>query len=145
MELTTLRTRTRRYVRDTAAKRFSTEEIDAYLNEGVDRLRSYSVFANMPYLNVVDPITYLPEQYHYILTLYAASRCFGVDNDFYQEQQKRNEFENAFADLVVRIESGDISILNGDNEAVDPSYQKDYVVDEYFNNTTSDDEEGVIE
>lgn len=147
MNLTTLRTRTQRYVRDIAGKRFSTNEIDAYINEGVDRLRSYSVFRGMPYPNVVDEISHLPQAYHYILALYASARCFGVDNDFYQEQQKRNEFENMFLELITQIENEDITILDttggGEGVEVELNFNRDYVEDEYFNPTSSGG--GVIE
>ena len=138
MTLVELRLRTRRYVRDTLIKRFSETEIDAYLNEGVDRLRSYYMFVDMPYINTTDDISYLPIPYHYALALYASSRCFGVDNDFYQEEEKRNEFENIFADLVTEIENGRIIILDATDTAVVDAYEADYVTEEYFD-TTSDE------
>ena len=144
MNLVNLRMRTRRYVRDLAGKRFPNDEIDAYVNEGVDRLKSYPAFRNMPYANLVDEISYLPAAYHYILALYASARCFGVDNDFYQEQQKRNEFENMFLELVVKIENNEITILDNTNTEVDLGWKADFIRDEYFNASTTDDDEGLI-
>lgn len=136
MNLTELRTRTRRYVRDIAAKRFTNTEIDEYINEGVDRIRSYSTFKDMPYINAVDAISHIPTEYHYMLALFAAQRCFSADNDFYQEQSKRNEFENMFADLITRIEIGEITILDETFTEVANNWVNDAVTDVYFNGST---------
>lgn len=146
MTLIELRTRTRRYVRDIASKRFTEAEIDLYLNEAVDRIRSYPAFYSMPGLDVATPISFLPPQYHYILALFAASRCFGVDNDFYQEQDKRNEFESAFLELIIKIESGDITIYDdgATQEEVVIEYPVDYVSDEYFGGSSSTEKEEII-
>lgn len=145
MKLTTLRTRTRRYVRDVAGKRFPLAELDDYINEGVDRLRSYVTLSKMPYVNDTDEISYLPEQYQYILALYASSRCFEVDHDFYQAEQKRNEFENTFADLIAKIENDEIKIYDEQNVEITTSINPiDYVVDIYFNTTASDTESSII-
>lgn len=137
MNLTDLITRTRYYVRDINSKRFPSDEIELYINEGIERLRSYQAFADMSYPTATEDVSYLPTEYHYILALFAASRCFGVDNDFFQEQQKRNEFENAFMELITKIECGDIYIK-------DIEYTQDYVVDEYFEGTSSDEDALII-
>lgn len=144
MYLKDLILRTRSYVRDKSGKRFPSDEITDYINEGIDRLRSYNIFRDMPYVNDdADDIYYLPEEYQYALALYGASRCFAVDNDFYQEQQKRNEFENIFADMVARIESGEITISDMTGSKVEYTYPIGYVVDEYFGGTNTTDEEVV--
>ena len=143
MNLPELIKRTRRYVRDTTSKRFTDEEISEYINEGIDRLRSYPVLRDMPYIDMDDDIYYLPDEYHYMLALYASSKCFAVDLDFYQEVQKRNEFENLFDDLISKIESGYIDILDMTMNPIDYTYPVDYITDEYFN-TTSTDEDSII-
>ena len=137
MNLTDLITRTRYYVRDINSKRFPSDEIELYINEGIERLRSYQAFADMSYPTATEDVSYLPTEYHYILALFAASRCFGVDNDFFQEQQKRNEFETAFMELITKIECGDIYTK-------DIEYTQDYVVDEYFEGTSSDEDTLII-
>lgn len=137
MNLTELITRTRYYVRDIKEKRFDDKEIIIYINEGVERLRSFVAFEDMSYPTTTGVVGYLPYAYHYILCLFAASRCFGVDNDFFQEQQKRNEFETAFVELITKIECGDIYIK-------DIEYTQDYVVDEYFEGTSSDEDTLII-
>lgn len=133
MNLTDIITRTRYYVRDINSKRFPSDEIELYINEGIERLRSYQAFADMSYPTATEDVSYLPTEYHYILALFAASRCFGVDNDFFQEQQKRNEFETAFMELITKIECGDIYIK-------DIEYTQDYVVDEYFEGSVTTEE-----
>lgn len=141
MNLATLRTRTQRYVRDIAGKKFSTAELDDYINEGVDRLRSYIVFKNMPYANLADQVAYLPPAYHYMLALYGASRCFGVSGDFYQEDQRRNEFENMFADLIMQIENGDLIILDELGQQItDATNAIYYVQDTYFGGSSTTEE-----
>lgn len=134
MDLKNLRKRVRFYVRDTNSKRFNDDEIDFYINEGIDRTRSHMAFTDMPNLfDETDEVNYIPENYHYILALFAASRCFGVDNDFYQEQDKRNEFENAFAELITKIENNEIYIK-------ELEYTSDYVKDEYFDRSNADED-----
>lgn len=145
MNLTELRTRTRRYVRDISEKRFSNAEIDLYIDECVDRMRSYPYFYNMPDINETDDVQYLPSHYHYIIALFAASRCFGVDNDFYQEQDKRNEFETAFSELIFKIENGEIAIYDSDDTEVTVEHPIDYVNDTYFEGSTTDEEEDIFE
>lgn len=133
MNLTDLITRTRYYVRDINSKRFPSDEIELYINEGIERLRSYQAFSDMSYPTATKDVSYLPTEYHYILALFAASRCFGVDNDFYQEQDKRNEFENAFAELITKIENNEIYIK-------ELEYAIDYVKDEYFDTSNTDED-----
>lgn len=133
MNLKDLRDRTRLYVRDSREKRFSDEELNSYINEGVDRLRAYYKLVDMPYVIEEMQVQYLPAQYHYILALYASSRCFGVDNDFYQEQEKRNEFESVFTELQDRVDNGEVYITDYEHDA-------EHVVDEYFGRTSTDED-----
>lgn len=144
MDALKLRTRIRQYVRDTASKRFTDSDLNLYVEEAIDRLRSYPIFTDMPYLSDDDDeLIYLPENYHYIVALYAASRCFSVDNDFYQEEQKRNEFESIFADLISKIEGGEVTINDITGNAVVPNYVTDTVQDVYFNTSGTSDETGI--
>lgn len=138
MNLTDIITRTRYYVRDINAKRFASDEIELYINEGIERLRSYQALADMGYPTATEDVSYLPTEYHYILALFAASRCFGVDNDFFQEQQKRNEFESAFMELITRIENEEVYIKN-------MNWTSEYVTDEYYETATTDEEDTLIE
>lgn len=138
MNLTDLITRTRYYVRDINSKRFPSDEIELYINEGIERLRSYQAFADMGYPTATEDVSYLPTEYHYILALFAASRCFGVDNDFYQEQQKRNEFENAFVELITKIENEDVFVKT-------ITWNEEYVDDQYFGGSTTNEEDALIE
>jgi hypothetical protein len=136
MNLKDLRDRTRLYVRDSREKRFSDKELNSYINEGVDRLRAYYKLVDMPYVIEEMQVQYLPEQYHYILALYASSRCFGVDNDFYQEQEKRNEFESMFTELQSKVDNGEVYITDYEHDA-------EHVIDEYFG-ITSTDEDNIV-
>lgn len=137
MNLQELRDRSRQYLRDTREKRFSDEELDSYLNEGVDRLRSYSALRDMPYLSEGVDVEVLPYEYHYILALYASARCFGVDNDFYQKQEKRNEFENMMMELIAKLESGEVEIGT-------VFVGNEYVIDSYHGRASSDEDDVIM-
>lgn len=125
---------TRVYCRDNNTHMFTDSNIKMFLNQGIDRLRQYKVFSKMPYLEEDDDVVeFLPAQYHYLLALFASSRCYDTDERFYEGLEKRNEFESVFSDLINEIESGNVSITDTEGTSVDemPNYI-DYVVDKYF-------------
>lgn len=125
---------TRVYCRDNNANMFTDTNIIMFLNQGIDRLRQYKMFQGMSHLsNGTDEVTYLPEQYHYLLALFASSRCYDTDERFYEGIEKRNEFESSFSELINEIESGNIVISTPEGETVEafPSYIE-YVKDAYF-------------
>lgn len=122
------------YTRDTNSYVFSDNYIDIFINQAIDRLRQYKVFEGMTYLEYSDdePIL-LPSQYHYLLALFAASRCFDVDERFYEGVEKRNEFEGLLDDLIADIQAGNIVITDADGNAVeDGTNYVEYVTDAYF-------------
>lgn len=131
-----LREMTHIYARDTNNYVFSDIHIDMFINQAIDRLRQYKVFQGMSYLEYSDdePIL-LPSQYHYLLALFAASRCFDIDERFYEGVEKRNEFESLLDDLIADIQAGNIVITDKDGNTVeDGSCYTEYVVDAYFDN-----------
>ena len=96
----------------------------------------------MPYPDDIVEVSFLPERYHYLLAVYASSRLFELDNDYYQATQRRNEFEHIFLnDLIPKIEAGEIIIKDSfGNEAINDTIAKDYVVDEYFGGIVTDED-----
>ena len=139
MKLTDLIHRTRLYCRDNNSYVFTDAEITIFLNEAIDYLRQYLPFRSMKYLEHSDdePII-LPDFYHYILSLYASSRCFDKDERFYEGTEKRNEFEKKWDDLLADIHAGNVvlSYVNEDDEEVvieDETNCTDQIVDDYFN------------
>ena len=110
-----------------------------YVNEGIDRLRQWKPLSGMKYLKASndEPII-LPSQYHYLLALWISSRCFDYDERFYEATEKRNEFENAFAQFRADVETGTIALYHANGTPIDLSSEGecviDYVKDEYFKN-----------
>lgn len=142
MNLLELREMTHIYTRDTNNYVFPDNYIDMFLNQAIDRLRQYKVFREMPYLKYSDDeVSFLPSQYHYILALFAASRCFDVDERFYEGVEKRNEFESLLDDLIADIQAGNITITDNDGNIVDDETNYiEYVTDAYFNLNQGDDD-----
>ena len=134
MTLSDLIKMTRTYTRDNNSYVFTESNIKMFINQAIDRIRQYKVFGDMPYLNArTDKVSYLPEPYQYIIALFAAHRCYDTDERFYEGIEKRNEFEQAFSDLINEIESGNIIIADSEGTAVEemPNYIE-YVKNEYF-------------
>lgn len=118
MTLKELIDRVRAYTRDITGSLFTQEDIIAFINEGIDRTKRYRYFKDMPYLiSLSDEPKYLPSEYHHLLAVYSASRCFTQDEQTYLAQQFMNEYEYKTQEMQQLIEDGDIEIqdYNADN------------------------------
>lgn len=146
MTLTELIDMTRTLSRDTNGYMFDNEMVTDFINQGIDRLRQTPIFKNMEHLvNPTDVPKLLPSQYHYLLAIFASSRCFEFDERHYEGVDRRNEFESLFDDLMAQVESGNQDIIQkandgggtGDGTYVDKVLETacyiDYVTDKYFN------------
>lgn len=137
---------TRLYCRDNNSYVFTDVQIKLFLNQAIDRIKQYKVFLGMKKLvNPDDVPNLLPEEYHYMLALFAASRCYDMDERFYEGVEKRNEFESLLDSLIADIQAGNIIITDTDDEGnpvivEDGTIYIDYVKDEYFSCKTEDDE-----
>lgn len=134
MDLIELTDLTRVYCRDNNSYLFSNSVIKIFLNQAIDRIKQYKVFRDMPYLeSKSDTVKFIPRHYHYILALFASSRCYDIDERFYEGTEKRNEFEQTFAELVAEIESGNVIIQDADgNDVENTTNYIEYITDEYF-------------
>lgn len=136
MTLNDLIKMTRTYCRDNNSYVFTEANIKMFINQAIDRIRQYKVFGDMPYLNSKsEQVKFLPEQYQYLLALFAAHRCYDTDERFYEGIEKRNEFEQVFSDLINEIEAGNVIITDAEGEALTdddlPNYIE-YIKNEYF-------------
>ena len=137
---------TRLYCRENNSYVFTDVQIKLFLNQAIDRIKQYKVFLGMKKLvNPDDVPNLLPEEYHYMLALFAASRCYDMDERFYEGVEKRNEFESLLDSLIADIQAGNIIITDTDDEGnpvivEDGTIYIDYVKDEYFSSKTEDDE-----
>ena len=134
MTLQELRNMTRAYARDTNSFMFTNDMVDMFINQAIDRLKHEPIFKGMVKLrDSIDSPILLPEEYHYMLALFSASRCLEFDERFYEATEKRNEFESLFTSLMAEIEAGNLTILDSDgNEVENTACYIDYVVNEYF-------------
>lgn len=124
----------RQLLRDVNRTIFQENEINRAINEGVDRCRQIKELKKMTKLEGSNEAPeYLPEEYHHLLSLYSASRCFFVDEQMQQATMLMNEFESKMFELKTAIENGDIIITdkNG-NEVEQGEGSIDYVTDAYF-------------
>lgn len=120
MTLKTLIDRVRQYTRDTTGSLFTQDDIVSFINEGVDRTKRYVYFKNMYYLtSLTDEPNLLPEQYHHLLAIYAASRCFTQDEQHAIAQQFMNEYEFKTQELDLLINDGDLVIEGVENVGVE--------------------------
>lgn len=127
--------RVRAYTRDTTGSLFTQEDIVGFVNEGIDRTRRYKKLSKMEYLiNLSDEPTYLPQQYHHLLALYATSRCFTQDEQLTQAQQFMNEYEYKTSEMEQLIENGELEITPPDSDL--DSGEMDGVKNVYFTEGT---------
>lgn len=120
--------------RDSGDYVFTDAMIKDFINQGIDRLKQTKVFNAMTHLDEsTDVPTILPEEYHYILAIYASSRCLEYDERHYEALDRRNEFETLFAQLLNEIEADRQGELTN-------SMYSDVVTNVYFNITQHDDE-----
>lgn len=122
--------------RDSGDYIFTEKMLENFINEGIDRLKQTIVFKDMVHLeSKYDEPIILPEQYHYILALYASSRCMEYDERHYEALDKRNEFENLLTQLLADIQAERIEkgvTEEGETEYLNDGFYRDYVKDEYF-------------
>lgn len=147
MTLSEIIAKTRRNLNDQEGSIFKQVDIEDYINEGIDRVRSSVYFEDEPYLLVqsATPI-YLPQQYHHLLAAYASARLFSQDERHYQSTTFMNEFEVKYEELITKIESGEITVTDSDGETVTADYEDDHVVEAYFyRGEVTDLDEGVDE
>ena len=139
--------RVRSLTRDFSNSIFRESDIVDYINEGINRIRQV-----IPELSGLTELTdnaqspdLLPKQYHHLLALYSASRCFGQDERHYQASNFMNEFETKLDEMKVSIEEGRIKIIDPQtNQPINSTYESDYVVDNYFKTTKlTDFDDGV--
>lgn len=130
------------YARDTDSLVFSETAIKSFINEAINRIRQYEIFDDMVLLNnLTDVPILLPLKYHYLIAVYASSRLFDTDERFYEGTEKRNEFETLFGNLIEKIESGSVIIKDALGIVVaNPDIATDYVTDEYYGNSSTDEE-----
>lgn len=79
---------TRFYVRDSNGLMFKEEHIIIFLNQAIDRIKQTNkIFKFLRHMvpvknadgKYIDTVVVLPQEFHYMLALFAAHRCF--DND----------------------------------------------------------------
>lgn len=131
--------RVRAYTRDFSNSIFREVDVIDFINEGIDRFKEVvPELANMNHLsdNVQTPL-YLPNQYHILLAVYSAARCFGQDERHYQATTFMNEFETKLEELRNKIENGDIVITDETGKEVVVTLATDHVRNVYFANSNS--------
>ena len=133
MQLVQLVARTRAYTRDTTGSLFTENDVISFMNEGIDRLKRIKELEDMVYLmsNTDIPIL-LPSQYHYLIALYCASRCFTQDEQHNTAQLFMNEFENKMYEIERDIKNGVIIIKNENGDIITSTEIEDAVKDVYF-------------
>lgn len=116
MTLKTLIDRVRQYTRDTTGSLFTQDDIVSFINEGIDRTRRFTYFRGMEHLSTLtdEPIL-LPDEYHHLLAIYAASRCFTQDEQLQLAEQFMNEYEYKTQEVELLINEGELVIEGVDN------------------------------
>lgn len=133
MNLIELMNKVRRYTRDTTGSLFASEDIQDFLNEGIDRIRAIPELRNMVKLQTnTDEVNLLPDEYQYFIALYGASRCFTQDEQHYQAEQFMSEFESKLYNLEKDIGSGKIEIKDPSGNTIVDTSRFDAVENVYF-------------
>lgn len=133
MNLSELVTRVRSYTRDTTGTLFQQDDLYSFINEGIDRLKQIKSLEGMDYLSQETDIPkLLPPQYHYILAVYGASRCFSQDEQHYLAQTFGDEFNGNYALIELGIKEGTIVIVDENGKPLDNELDFDGVTNVYF-------------
>lgn len=133
MQMKELINKVRSYTRDTTGTLFPLSDVKSFINEGIDRLRQINELNKMSYLNSdSDSPTHLPDCYHYMLSLYGASRCFSQDEQHFPAQSLMDEFNMLYTMLEFGIKDGTIVITDNDGSPVISTSVVDFIVNVYF-------------
>lgn len=125
--------RVHNYTNDTTGTLFPSSIVKGFINEAIDKLKQIKELEGMVYLNNDSDVPNLiPTYYHYILSVYGASRCFSQDEQHYQAQTYMDEFLNSFSLLELGIKEGNIIITDELGNLVSGVNDFDYVTDVYF-------------
>lgn len=126
----------RRNVNDPDGSIFKQPDIEYYINEAIYRFQAYVYFADEQSLDtqISEPV-YIPSQYHHLLAVYSSARLFAQDERHYQASTFMNEFEVKFEELITKIESGEITILDSLGSEVTADYEDDFVTNVYFSSS----------
>lgn len=132
MTLNELIARVRYYTNDETASLFLRENVVEYINEGIDKFRSIPELSTMIHLVEPEDVPILlPDQYHFLIAIYACAMCFLQDENEYGYTQHFMNFTNQFNDVEQGIASGKIVILNSLGEQIIDETKMDYVKNEY--------------
>ena len=134
--------RVRAYTRDLSSSIFRNVDIVDFINEGGERIKSrVPQLVSMQDLLSDDQIpTPLPNQFHALLAVYSASRCFGQDERHYQSSTLMNEFETKLEEMIGAINNGEVIITDGSGNPIVTNNPIDYVTVEYFASNYGDDD-----
>ena len=125
--------RVHNYTNDTTGTLFPSSMVKGFINEAIDKLKQIKELEGMTYLSAdTDMPKLIPNYYHYILSVYGASRCFSQDEQHYQAQTYMDEFLNSFGILELGIKEGNIIITDELGNLVTGVNDFDYVTDVYF-------------
>ena len=132
MTLRELIQKVRRYVRDTTGTIFQEHDIIDFINEGINRLKRIPELKGMKMLTVnQEKVIILPREYHYLISLYASSRCYAQDERHYQATTSMNEFEIKMEELIADISEGKVIIRDAQGNQILDENEMDYVRDVY--------------
>lgn len=145
MNFSELCTRTRQLLRDTNKTIFQESDIQNGINEGIARVKQ--IVRPLKMLTELsdggDIPNGLPEEYHHLLSVYSASRCFFTDEQFVQSTTLMNEFEQKMFELKTDVESGDVVLTDSNGNVISNSINNsiDAVTDVYFKRVHSNYDE----
>jgi hypothetical protein len=127
---------TRRHLKDTSENVWTDVDIVEFVNEAINIVKSTIPEYFTDLITVIDKTDTTPininSMYVKMLSLFASSRCFDQDEQYYRATNKMNEFEARRGDMEIQIRD---SKEYADKIALDDpdgSLYKDYVVDEYY-------------
>lgn len=141
MTLNDLILRTRSYTRDASGSIFTKADVVNYINEAIDRIKVIKQLDGMTYLvALTDKPILLPEPFHYLLSIYSASRCMFQDEQDSRAGTLMNEFETKMEELRSKIDNGEIVIKDALGNEIIVTTEMDYIANTYFIEVDSDED-----
>lgn len=136
----------RRLINEPSASVWSNNDIFAFYKEALRRIKTGTKLLS----GITIPASEaeelnIPSDFSDVPDLFAASRCFEQDKQYYEAAQKMNEFETKRSDMIDFIEENPSNAVLPVGKTIDDSdYQSEYVTDNYSDGPYDAGEDEVI-
>lgn len=128
---------TRIILNDTSESVWTTSMIISFINEGILDIKSSipEYFTDLNEVSNVSDVIGIDNIYKRLISIFTASRCFFLDEQYYKSTELRNDYEQRKQNAIDKILESDeyVTKINEDG-----STSTEVVKDVYFDNESND-------